>query len=55
MAPLLTNTYDKKDFFMRYVTMDKTWIHHLTPESNRQSAEWTTKGKNRPKRPKTQM
>ena len=30
---------NKKDFFMRYVTMDETWIHHYTPESNRQSAE----------------
>ena len=46
---------NKKDFFMRYVTMDETWIHHYTPESNRQSAEWTEKGENRPKRPKIQM
>ena len=35
--------------------MDETWIHHYNPESNQQSAEWTAKGKNRPKRPKTQM
>ena len=40
---------------MRYVTMDDTWIHYYTPESNQQSAEWTAKGENRPKRPKTQM
>ena len=40
---------------MRYVTRDETWIHHYTPESNRQSAEWTAKGENRPKRLKTQM
>ena len=46
---------NKKDFFMRYVTMDETWIHRYTPESYRQSAEWTTKGENRPKRPKMQM
>ena len=39
---------------MRYVTMDETWIHQYTPESNRQSAEWTAKSENRPKRPKTQ-
>lgn len=45
---------NKKDFFMRYVTMDETWIHHFTPESNRQSAEWTAAGEPRPKRPKTQ-
>ena len=35
--------HNKNDFFMRYVTMDETWIHHYTPESNR------------PKRTKTQM
>ena len=40
---------------MRYVTMDETWIHHYSPESNWQSAEWTAKDENRPKRPKTQM
>ena len=40
---------------MRYVTMDKTWIHHYTPESNWQSAEWTARGENRTKRPKTQI
>ena len=28
---------NKKDFSMRYLTMDETWIHHYTPESNRQS------------------
>ena len=37
----------------KYVTMDETWIHHFTPESERQSAEWTVAGKSRPKRPKT--
>ena len=46
---------NKKDFFMRCVAMDETWIHHYTPESNWQSAEWTAKGENRSKRPKTQM
>ena len=46
---------NKKDFFMRHVTMDKTWSHHYTPESNRQSAECTAKGGNHPKRTKTQM
>ena len=35
--------------------MDKTWIHHFTPESNWQSAEWTTAaGESRLKRPKMQ-
>ena len=32
---------NKKGFFMRYVTMNETWIDHYTPESNRRSAEWT--------------
>ena len=36
------------------VTMDKTWIHHFTPESNRQSAEWTATDESCPKRPKIQ-
>ena len=45
----------RKDFLRRYVTMDEKWIHHYTLESNRQSAEWTAKGENCPKRPKTQM
>lgn len=34
--------------------MDETWIHHHTPESYRQSAEWTVAGEPRPKRPKSQ-
>ena len=37
---------------MQYVTIDETWIHHYTPESNQQSAEWRANGE---KRPKTQM
>ena len=40
---------------MRYVTIDDTWIHHYTPESNQQSAEWTARSENRPKRLKTQI
>ena len=43
-----------KEFLHKYVTMDETWIHHFTLESNQQSAEWTTAGKSRPKWPKTQ-
>ena len=34
--------------------MDETLIHHITPESIRQSAEWTAAGESRPKRPKMQ-
>ena len=35
--------------------MDKTWIHHYTPETKTLSAEWTAAGEIRPKRPKTQQ
>ena len=45
---------DPKEFLRRFVTMDETWIHYYTPESNRQSAEWLKPGETRPKRPKTQ-
>ena len=40
---------NKKEFLHKYVTMDETWIHHFTLESNRQSAEWTAAGESRPK------
>ena len=36
------------------MTMDDTWIHHFTPESDRQSAEWTAANESHSKRPKTQ-
>ena len=45
---------NKKEFLRKYVTIDETWIHHFTPESNQQSAELTAAGESRPKRPKTQ-
>ena len=34
--------------------MDEIWIHHITLESNWQSAEWTAAGESHPKWPKTQ-
>ena len=46
---------NKVEFFRRYITTDKVWIHHYTPESKRQSSEWTAVGESRPKRPKTQQ
>ena len=46
---------NKAEFFRRYITMDEVWIHHYTPESKRQSSEWTAAGESRPKRPKTQQ
>ena len=48
-------TRNKQDFLRRYVTMDERWIHHFTPGSKRQSAEWHAAGESRPKRPKTQQ
>ena len=35
--------------------MDETWLHNYTPESNRQSAEWTARDEPNPKRGKTQQ
>ena len=46
---------NKTELLRRYVTMNETWFHHYTPESNKQSSEWTAPGENRPKRPKTQQ
>ena len=37
------------------MTIDETWIHHVTPESKRSSSEWTATGEPRPKRPKAQQ
>lgn len=48
-------TRNKPEFLRRYITMDETWIHHFTPESNRQSAEWKASDESRPLRPKTQQ
>ena len=45
---------NKKEFLLKYMTMDKTWIHYFTLDSNWQSAEWTAVGENYPKRPKIQ-
>lgn len=46
---------NKPEFLRRYVTMDETWIHHYTPESSRQSAEWRASDEPNPKRGKTQQ
>ncbi|XP_031639731.1 protein GVQW3-like, partial [Contarinia nasturtii] len=46
---------NKTEFLRRYVTMDETWLHQYTPESNRQSAEWTARDEPNPKRGKTQQ
>ncbi len=33
-------TRNKQDFLCWFVTMDKTWIHHFTLQSNQQQAGW---------------
>ena len=45
---------NKKEFWHEYVTMDETWIHHFTLESNQLPAEWTAAGESCPKWPKMQ-
>ena len=44
----------KKEFLHKHVTMDGTWIHYFTPESNQQLGEWTATGESRSKWPKIQ-
>ncbi|XP_047139010.1 histone-lysine N-methyltransferase SETMAR-like [Hydra vulgaris] len=46
---------NRTDFFCRYLTIDETWLHHHTLESNRQSAEWTARDEPTPKRGKIQQ
>ena len=45
--------HNKNEILRKYVTMDETWIHHFTSESNWLSAEWTAAGESHPKWPKT--
>ncbi|VVC40054.1 Hypothetical protein CINCED_3A010488 [Cinara cedri] len=46
---------NKPEFSRRYETMDETWLHHFTSESNRQSAECTAHDEPNPKRGNTQQ
>ncbi|XP_040566411.1 histone-lysine N-methyltransferase SETMAR-like [Lepeophtheirus salmonis] len=39
----------RPEFLRRYVTMDDTWLHYFTPNSNRQSSEWTAHDEPAPK------
>jgi hypothetical protein len=41
---------NKIDFVHRFITMDKTWIHHYTPESKQQSKRWTEAACSAPKK-----
>jgi histone-lysine N-methyltransferase SETMAR len=40
----------KTDFVRQFITMNKTWIHHYTPESKQQSKQWTEAGCLAPKK-----
>lgn len=42
-----------KEFLRRFVTVDKTWIHHYTPETKEQSKQWISTGERAPKKAKT--
>jgi len=39
--------------FLRFVTVDETWIHHYTSETKEQSKQWTKSGESVPKKAKT--
>lgn len=41
------------EFLRCYVTVDETWIHHYTPETKSQSAQWVSPGEGAPKKAKT--
>lgn len=35
---------NKPDFLRRFITVDETWIHHHTPETEEQSKQWIARG-----------
>jgi histone-lysine N-methyltransferase SETMAR len=41
---------NKTDFLLQFIIMDKTWIHHYTPESKQQSKQWTEASCSAPKK-----
>jgi histone-lysine N-methyltransferase SETMAR len=41
-----------KEFLRRFVTVDETWIHHYMPEMKEESKQWTSPGKQAPKKAK---
>ena len=44
---------DSANFLKRFVTMDETWVHHLTPETKQQSKKWKHPGSPPPKKANT--
>lgn len=45
--------HNPKEFRRRFVSVDKTWIRHYTPETKEQSKEWTSPVKPAPKKART--
>jgi histone-lysine N-methyltransferase SETMAR len=45
--------WNPQDFRRRFITVDKTWIHHYTPETKKQSKQWVPSGESAPKKAKT--
>ena len=45
--------HNSKYLLRRLVTINKTWIHHYTPESKQQAKQWVGSGGTAPKREKT--
>ncbi|GFX38246.1 mariner transposase [Trichonephila clavipes] len=43
----------KAEFWRRFITMDETWVHLLTPETKKQSKQWIEMGEPAPKKAKT--
>ena len=41
------------DEFLRFITVDETWIHYFTPEMKEQSKQWASPGEPAPKKVKT--
>ena len=41
------------DEFLRFITMDETWIHYFTPETKEQSKQWTSLSEPAPRKVKT--
>ncbi|KAG5344024.1 SETMR methyltransferase, partial [Acromyrmex charruanus] len=41
------------EFLGRFITVDETWIHYFTPETKKQSKQWTSPSEPAPKKAKT--
>nr|XP_033774750.1 histone-lysine N-methyltransferase SETMAR-like [Geotrypetes seraphini] len=53
MQCLMMFNRNPQEFLCRFVTVDETWIHLYTPESQQKSKQWTMTGENAPKKAKT--